>query len=120
MEWSLEGTSMLYELNYSDGKLIVQKEGFYYVYSKLSYSADCRSFVQMVRKTTPRYMGEHPPLLTYRRHNSNSVHKDTLRNTYLGGVFHLFEGDAVFVEVSNGSLIRLRNTADNFFGMFML
>ncbi|MCI4391799.1 hypothetical protein PGIGA_G00138560, partial [Pangasianodon gigas] len=119
MEWKENGDSILYELKYKDGKLIIQKEGYYYVYSKLSYSAEGPPFIQMVKKNTTRYLGNSITLLTYYRHNSNS-NKGSMRSSFLGGIFHLYKEDAVFVHVNNGSLIRLHNSADNFFGMFML
>ncbi|MCJ8746042.1 hypothetical protein PDJAM_G00137170 [Pangasius djambal] len=120
MEWKENGDSILYGLIHRDGKLIVQKEGYYYVYSKLSYSAEGPPFIQMVKKNTTRYLGNSITLLTYYRHNSNSVHKGSMRSSFLGGVFHLYKEDAVFVHVNNGTLVRLHNSADNFFGMFML
>lgn len=120
MDWNVNGDSILHQLEYRDGKLIVLKEGYYYVYSKLSYSADRPPFIQMVKRSTSRYLGEPLELLTYRRHNPNVALKGTLSNSYLGGVFHLYKEDAVFVHVNNGSLVRLQTTADNFFGMYML
>lgn len=126
MEWNLDGDSIIYGLEYRDGKLIVQKEGYYYVYSKLCYSADHFNFIQNVEKNTTRYLGNAIALLSYRRHDSksaksdNNSNKGTQNNSYLGGVFYLYKGDAVFVHVNNGSLVRLYQSADNFFGMFML
>lgn len=119
MEWN-DDANPIYELKYNNGNLIIQKEGFYYVYAKLSFSADGPSFIQTVKKTTQLYMGGEIPLLSYRRHSPNLVQKGTMRSSYLGGVFHLHKDDAVFVYVNNGSLVRLYNSADNFFGMFML
>lgn len=119
MKWK-DVQNSTYELEYKDGKLIVQKEGFYYVYSKLSYAADGTSFTQMVQWSTSRYLNKPITLLTYHRRNSKSVQKGTLRSSYLGGIFHLFKGDAVFVEVKDGASIRLHDAAENVFGMFML
>lgn len=120
MEWNVEGNSLIYKFNYNKGKLIVQKEGYYYVYSKLSYSEDYSSFIQMLKMDTNLYDGDYPALITYRRHNPKPVQKGTLSDSYLGGVFHLRQGDALYVHVNNGSLVRLHNPSDNFFGMFML
>lgn len=119
MKWK-DVQNSTYELEYKDGKLIVQKEGFYYVYSKLSYTADGMSFTQMVQWSTSRYLNKPITLLTYHRRNSKSGQNGTLRSSYLGGIFHLFKGDAVFVEVKDGTSIRLHDAAENVFGMFML
>ncbi|KAF4073657.1 hypothetical protein AMELA_G00245820 [Ameiurus melas] len=119
MKWR-DVQNSTYELEYNDGKLIVQKDGFYYVYSKLSYTADGTSFIQMVQWSTSRYLNKPITLLRYSRRNSKPVQKDTLRSSYLGGIFHLYKGDAVYVEVKDGSAIRLHDAAENAFGMFML
>ncbi|KAF5903639.1 tumor necrosis factor ligand superfamily member 14-like, partial [Clarias magur] len=74
MKWNDDGQSILHKLEYRDGKLIVQNEGYYYVYSKLTYSAEGH-FSQTVEKNTTRYMGGSIKLLEYRRHDLNSVNK---------------------------------------------
>ncbi|XP_058233247.1 tumor necrosis factor ligand superfamily member 14 [Hemibagrus wyckioides] len=122
VEWNgnENGESFVYQFKYKDGKLIVRKEGYYYVYSKLSYSADSTSFSYTVERDTTRYLGKSITLLRHNRYNAKPVHKSNVRDSYLGGVFHLLKDDGLFVHVSNGSLIRLYMSADNFFGMFML
>lgn len=90
------------------------------MYSKLSYSEDGHSFIQMVQEETQRLKSKPITLLTYSKRNIKPVHKSSLSNSYLGGVFYLYKGDGVYVEVNDGSLIRLHNPSDNFFGMFML
>ncbi|KAM9494735.1 tumor necrosis factor ligand superfamily member 14-like isoform 1-T2 [Clarias gariepinus] len=119
MKWNDDGQSLLYKLEYRDGKLIIQEGGYYYVYSKLTYGAEGH-FSQTVEKNTTRYLGGSIKLLEYRRHDLNSANKGSMRNSYLGGVFHLYKGDAVFVHVKKGSSVNLSNAANNFFGMFML
>ncbi|KAG7317349.1 hypothetical protein KOW79_019647 [Hemibagrus wyckioides] len=59
VEWNgnENGESFVYQFKYKDGKLIVRKEGYYYVYSKLSYSADSTSFSYTVERDTTRYLG---------------------------------------------------------------
>lgn len=119
MKWNDDGQSLLYKLEYRDGKLIIQEEGYYYVYSKLTYGAEGH-FSQTVEKNTTRYLGGSIKLLEYRRHNLNLTNTGSMRSSYLGGVFHLYKGDAVFVHVKKGSSVNLSNAANNFFGMFML
>ncbi|GAA6083825.1 tumor necrosis factor ligand superfamily member 14 [Tachysurus ichikawai] len=122
MEWSDNetGDSIRFQLKYRDGKLIIQKEGFYYVYSKLSYSADGPSFIYTVERNTSRYLGKPINLLRSSSYNSKPVQRINVRDSSLGGVFHLLKDDALFVHVNNGSLIRLHISADNYFGTFML
>ncbi|XP_072530506.1 tumor necrosis factor ligand superfamily member 14 [Salminus brasiliensis] len=122
MPWNGE-VEDLYELKFNAGKLEVQKEGYYYIYSKLCYNAGEGSFYHAMVMTTPRYQGVDPiELLRYRysvglpqtANTSGSV-----RNSYLGGVFHLLKGDTVFVLVKKGTVL-LQSSGDNFFGMFMV
>lgn len=120
MQWNENGDLLLYHLKYEKGKLRIQKGGYYYVYSKLSYSADGPTFIQTVKKITPRYMGDTITLLTHSRFSVKPSHKGNGRNSFLGGVFHLLKDDALFVHVNNGSLIRLHHSSDNCFGVFML
>ncbi|KAK3532800.1 hypothetical protein QTP86_028480, partial [Hemibagrus guttatus] len=99
MKWNDDetGDSILYQFKYRDGKLIVRKEGYYYVYSKLSYSADGASFSYTVERNTTRYLGKSITLLRHNRYDARPVHKSNVRDSYLGGVFHLLKDDALFV-----------------------
>ncbi|KAI5628099.1 hypothetical protein C0J50_8337 [Silurus asotus] len=120
LEWIVEGDPIIHELEYRDGTLIVQKEGYYYVYSKISYSAEGNSFTQMVQKRSQRLPGSSMELLTYKRYNPSPLQKGSVRSSYVGGVFFMYTNDAVFVYVNNGSSVLLHKPADNCFGMFML
>ncbi|XP_066531811.1 tumor necrosis factor ligand superfamily member 14 [Hoplias malabaricus] len=123
MPWNDEVEHVLYELDYKEGKLVVQKEGYYFIYSQLCFDADEVSFNHLVTMTTPRYSSPDPiELLRYRYRGAHSKafkKTGTLKSSYLGGVFHLFKDDAVFVLVRNGTVL-LQSPGENYFGMFML
>ena len=123
MPWNDKVDLELHELKYKENKLVVEKEGYYYIYSKLCFDADEVSFHHLVVMTTPRYAGPNPiELLRYRYnadHSKPLKKVDSTQNSYLGGVFHLFKADAVFVVVKSGTVL-LQTAADNYFGMFMV
>ncbi|XP_062842491.1 tumor necrosis factor ligand superfamily member 14-like [Trichomycterus rosablanca] len=119
MLWNLDPEPILYELKYEKGKLLVEKEGYYYVYSKIWFKSD-GIFIHMVQKETPRYRNKPLDLLSDRRYQLKPAIKGSTRSSYLGGVFYFYMKDAVFVHVNNSSLVCLHTPADNFFGMFML
>lgn len=117
MGWSTIADPLLYKLNYADGCLIIQMEGYYYVYSKVSF-LDKLNFHHSVQVKTDRYAGKSIPLLESRSYSGKS--NKIQSNSYLGGVFHFYEGDAIFVQVSNTShLVRLRSY-ENVFGAVMI
>ncbi|XP_030645573.1 tumor necrosis factor ligand superfamily member 14 [Chanos chanos] len=119
MMWDDQGQTVLYkmELEKEKGQLIVQKEGYYSIYSKVCYSEDGIRFTHSVVQATKRY-GE-MELLRSRTYQSKSHRKLGLSNSYLAGVFHLFKDDAIFVKVSNHTLVRRSDAAENFFGAYM-
>ncbi|XP_036421627.1 tumor necrosis factor ligand superfamily member 14-like [Colossoma macropomum] len=122
MPWNDTGESELHELEYKENKLVVKKEGYYYIYSKLCFDADEDLFNHFMLRTSHRYFGHSIHLLryAYRGNNSKTLKKEGfIQNSYLGGVFHLIKGDAVFVVVKNGT-VHLFSLADNYFGMFMV
>lgn len=113
MTWSMVANPLLFEMEYKNGSLIIQKEGYYYVYSKVFFSESIR-FNHFVQMNTDKY-GDSITLLESRKYS-----KKVQANSYLGGVFHLYEGDAVFVKVSNTSNVRRHKSSENFFGAFMI
>lgn len=117
MAWSINADPLLYEMSYKDGSLFIQKEGFYYVYSKVFFQ-DFGKFHHSVKLETRLYSGKSITLLTSRKYSikSNSVQS----NSYLGGVFHLYEDDTIFVKVSNTSKVLRHKSYENIFGAFML
>ncbi|KAL6103073.1 uncharacterized protein ACO6RY_02551 [Pungitius sinensis] len=117
MAWSTEAKPLLYKMDYKDKCLVIQKEGYYHVYSKISFVAS-NSFSHTVHWKTQLYHGQSIPLLMSRRSSRGSSHQ--LSSSYLAGVFHLTKNDAVFVEVSNASQIVRFNAYENIFGAFMI
>ncbi len=117
MAWSMIADPLLHEMDYKNGSLIIQKEGIYYVYSKVSFSAS-DFFSHSVDQKTDRYMGKSIPLL---KSQTSAVKTGKRRsNSYLGGVFHLHKGDAIFVSVSDTSKIPRHRSFENIFGAYMI
>ncbi|XP_038835152.1 tumor necrosis factor ligand superfamily member 14-like isoform X2 [Salvelinus namaycush] len=88
------------QMDYKDGHLVVQREGHYYVYSKVHFVEDCFLF---------KHKDSRPKKISHQN----------LLNSYLGGVFRLLPGDIIYVTVDNGTLLRL-GAEDNFMGAFMI
>ncbi|KAM3597317.1 uncharacterized protein V6R79_003013 [Siganus canaliculatus] len=116
MAWSMDADPLLYEMDYKDRSIVIRKEGFYYVYSKISFSVT-KSFHHSIDLKTNLYVGKSIPLLISRKY---SLHNDVLSNSYLGGVFHLKKDDAIFVKVSNTSKIVRHKSYENIFGAYMI
>ncbi|XP_077415671.1 tumor necrosis factor ligand superfamily member 14 [Vanacampus margaritifer] len=115
--WSLIFEPLLRGIDYEDGNLLIRQEGFYFVYSKLSFH-NAGDFHHMVMRRTRR----HPtafPLLQARKYSSAANSKDN-HNTFLGGVFHLDKHDALFAKVSDTSKIVHVLPDENVFGAFMI
>ncbi|KAG9337854.1 hypothetical protein JZ751_027505 [Albula glossodonta] len=118
MLWNPEGDSVLHELEYREGGLVVQKEGYYFVYSKVFFTEPpCSTFNHMVLRRTPRYPED---IELMRSKRSHCQQKKELLNSYLGGVFHLFKGDALLVKAQNHTLMSRQSSSDNFFGAYMI
>ncbi|XP_056256406.1 tumor necrosis factor ligand superfamily member 14 [Seriola aureovittata] len=115
MAWSMIADPLLYEMTYKDGGLIIQKEGYYYVYSKILFK-DNGNFHHTVTRHTIRYAGGSIPLLQSRIYSSNSKRS----NSYLGGVFHLYKDDTLYVIVSNTTRIDRNKAYENIFGVYMI
>ncbi|KAL2101602.1 hypothetical protein ACEWY4_003363 [Coilia grayii] len=106
-------------MKYENGRIIIPKEGYYSLYSKL-YLKDPNShmILHTIVKTTTRYPKE-IVLLRSKRFRRKGDTSDTT-NSYLEGVFHLIKDDAIFVKVNNHTEIILEKPADNYFGVYML
>lgn len=117
MAWSTQADPLLYEMDYENKRLVIQKEGYYYVYSKVSF-VDVHSFTHSVSMKTQLYKGESIPLLLSTRSSRGSSDKQS--SSYLAGVFHFYKNDAVFVEVSNTSHIVRSKSYENVFGAYMI
>lgn len=106
--------ALLHKMDYNDGRLGIQKEGYYYVYSMVSFGYNKYPFHHAVMCTVPDFGVDYSTLLTV-------THPQVLgySNSYLGGVFHLCKGCNVFVRVSDTSNI-LPGRTEIFFGAFMI
>ncbi|XP_061080532.1 tumor necrosis factor ligand superfamily member 14 [Conger conger] len=117
--WNTEGNTIAHELAYKHGGLEVQKEGYYFIYSKVFFrEPTCKMFTHTVLRSTPRYLGDVMELMESRRVHCHDPRE--LQSSYLGGVFHLVKGDTVQVKAKNHSLIARQHSYDNFFGMYMI
>lgn len=111
---------IMHEMAYDGGKIIIQKEGYYSVYSKISVKVQNKHlFRHEVVKVTPRYPNEIVLLRSKRFLTKPADHSDTI-NSYLGGVFHLFENESIFVKVSTHTEVIVHQSADNYFGAYMV
>ncbi|XP_071246154.1 tumor necrosis factor ligand superfamily member 14-like isoform X2 [Salvelinus alpinus] len=114
------------QMDYKDGHLVVQREGHYYVYSKVHFVEDCFLFKHKVMRLTDGYKNKPLVLMKSNRFHCTSqdsrpkkISYQNLLNSYLGGVFHLLPGDIIYVTVDNGTLLR-PGAEDNFMGAFMI
>lgn len=117
MAWSMDADPLLYEMKYRDKSLVIQKEGYYYVYSKVSF-LDTGVFHHSVDLKTELFLGKSFPLLNSRKYSERS--SKTRSNSYLGGVFHLRKDDALCVKVSNTSNVLRHKYFENIFGAYMI
>ncbi|XP_022066666.1 tumor necrosis factor ligand superfamily member 14 [Acanthochromis polyacanthus] len=117
MAWSMKADPTLYQMVYRNGSLIIQKQGFYYVYSKVFFT-DSGKFHHYVNLHTEKYAGGYITLLQARKYSPMS--EVARSNSYLGGVFHLYENDAIYVNVSSTAKIIEFKPNENVFGAFML
>lgn len=119
MAWSMNADPLLYEMTYKDKELKIQKEGYYYVYSKVFFS-DSNGFQHHISMHTDRYSGN-ITLLQSRKYPSHSKgSQKTQSNSYLGGVFHLYKDDGIFVDVSDTAKIVRHKPSENVFGAYMI
>ncbi|XP_029997658.1 tumor necrosis factor ligand superfamily member 14 [Sphaeramia orbicularis] len=117
LRWSTIAQPILYKLDYTDGQLVIQTEGYYYVYSKVCYE-DKLKFVHSIHVKTNMYAGKSIPLLESRSYSGKSNRIQS--NSYLGGVFHFYKDDAIFVKVNNISQVVRNRAYENLFGVVMI
>lgn len=117
MTWSMNADPLLYEMSYKRGHLVIQKEGYYYVYSKVNF-LDTDLFHHSINLKTTRYIGKSITLLQSRKYSEESNKRRS--NSFLGGVFHLYRDDEIFVKVSNTSKVVRHKSFENTFGAYMI
>ncbi|KAJ8251378.1 hypothetical protein GJAV_G00220700 [Gymnothorax javanicus] len=124
--WNEKGASILHEMAYREGGLEVQKEGYYFIYSKVFFTEpECQSqtFIHQVLRKTPRYLGGNLPLMESRRVHCRSSNEQASKeqlNSYLGGLFYLVKGDIILVMAEDHKLIAYQSSYLNFFGAYMI
>lgn len=118
MAWSMASEPVLYEIKYENKELIIQKEAYYYVYSKVFFFLDSDSFTHEINVKTERYAGRYITLLQSR--NKSPQPGKIRSNSYLGGVFHLYKNDALYVNVSNTKRVARHKSFENVFGAYMI
>ncbi|XP_049601579.1 tumor necrosis factor ligand superfamily member 14 [Syngnathus scovelli] len=114
--WSLISDSLLRGMDYKDGSLLIRREGFYFVYCKLSFR-NHRVFHHTVEMRTRRHSAGAVVLLQARKYSSAD---GNISNSFLGGVFHLHKDDTLFVKVSDTSKIVQVIAYESIFGAFMI
>ncbi|KAG7460275.1 hypothetical protein MATL_G00219570 [Megalops atlanticus] len=122
LQWTLEGYSFTHHMQYRDGVLVVEEEGYYFIYSKVFFTEpECASFTHAVLCNTQRYLGGDTELMQSRRFHCRSQWKrKELLNSYLGGVYHLSKGDSIYVKAQNHTQIVRHISPENFFGAYMI
>lgn len=113
----MDADPLLHEMDYTDRHLVIQNEGYYYVYSKVSF-LDSDLFYHFICQETKLYRGKSITLLMSRKYSKKSSYMRS--NSYLGGVFHLNKGDSIYVQVSNTSQIMRHKPYENVFGAYMI
>ncbi|XP_066096974.1 tumor necrosis factor ligand superfamily member 10 [Saccopteryx bilineata] len=130
-ESSRKGHSFLNNLHLRSGELIIQKTGFYYIYSQTYFRFQeddnistvenrkkNKQMVQYIYKTTL-----YPdPILLMKSARNSCWSKDSeygLYSIYQGGIFELKEDDRIFVSVTNEKLLDMDQEA-SYFGAFLI
>ncbi|KAK7939185.1 hypothetical protein WMY93_002511 [Mugilogobius chulae] len=115
MFWSELADPLLYKVNYKDGRLVFQENGYYYVYSKVTFNIE--TFVNhSVELKTKYYLSKKSITLLKSVQTSFSKHS----NSFLAGVFHFYKDDAIYVKVSDTSHVSHHDSSENVFGAYMI
>ncbi|XP_033480837.1 tumor necrosis factor ligand superfamily member 14-like isoform X1 [Epinephelus lanceolatus] len=130
---NVHGDAVTYNMGYDNGRLLVVKAGYYYLYSKVTVNAvqDCSLIQHKVMRYTASY-GKPMELMRSKRHVSSrnrcrtqvtpsttTPSGEDLWNSFLAGIFHLEKGDKIFVTLSDIQKLR-QGSKDNFMGAFMI
>ncbi|KAF7242599.1 Tumor necrosis factor ligand superfamily member 10 [Varanus komodoensis] len=136
-ETSRRGHSFLYNVELSNGELIIPQTGFYYIYSQTYFrfhesedveidsdpgSDSVRNPKQMVQYIYKRNDYYPDPILIMKSARTSCWSKKAgygLYSIYQGGVFQLQTNDRIFVSISNEELVDMDKEA-SFFGAFLV
>ncbi|XP_019744905.1 tumor necrosis factor ligand superfamily member 14 isoform X2 [Hippocampus comes] len=123
-----DGDSITHQMGYKNGRLLVEKDGYYYLYSKVQINAAevCSLIEHKVMKDTGAYdqsielmQSKRSRCWTPEPSSVKSSGGEDLWDSYLAGIFHLQSGDQIFVIVD--SIRKLRpGPTENFMGAFMI
>ncbi|KAF3687391.1 Tumor necrosis factor ligand superfamily member 14 Herpes virus entry mediator ligand [Channa argus] len=129
VQWVSEGgEAITHNMSYDKGRLLVEIEGYYYLYSKVQLNAaeDCSLIQHKVMKNTSAYdrsielmKSKSFRCKTPKTASPKSSDAEDLWNSFLAGIFHLQSGDEIFVTLENIQKIRSGSTY-NFMGAFMI
>lgn len=135
-EPSRRGNSFLYNVELSNGELVVLQTGFYYIYSQTYFrfrepegvepdsdpgSDSVRNPKQMVQYIS-KFTDYPDPILLMKSARTSCWSKNAgygLYSIYQGGVFHLKHNDRIFVSINSEDLVDLDKEA-SFFGAFLV
>ncbi|XP_029943408.1 tumor necrosis factor ligand superfamily member 14-like isoform X2 [Salarias fasciatus] len=130
VQWVKEGEAFIHNMNYGKDGLVVQKEGYYYIYSKVQVNAaeDCLLIQHKVIRVTKAYdlpielmKSKSFRCRTPKPSNAKPSTSDDLWNNYLGGIFHVHGGDRIIVELESKQSVQLHSgLSENFMGAFMI
>lgn len=109
-------------IQYKERGLVVNETGLYFLYSSIYFrSTHCSTDLELehiVYKKSSRY----PRALTLMENKEQHTCKPRVswaRHSYLGAVFNLTRADALYVNVSDASLVSTKETK-SFFGLYKL
>ncbi|XP_075903893.1 tumor necrosis factor ligand superfamily member 14 [Nelusetta ayraudi] len=125
VQWIHEGgDAVLNGMGYHNGSLLVESDGHYYLYSKLTFSEEeCVLIQHRVMKVTQAY-GHNIELMKSKSHRCATNQRERrqggqdLWNSFLAGIFYLHAGDRIFVPLDDISKMRM-GTSDRI-GAFMI
>ncbi|XP_072239880.1 tumor necrosis factor ligand superfamily member 14-like [Leuresthes tenuis] len=126
VQWQNVGEAITQNMTYDNGRLKVQQEGYYYLYSKVQLhpTEDCKLIQHKVMKHTRAY-GLPIELMKSRSNRCWTTSKakpseiEDLWSSFLAGIFHLQSGDEIFVTLDKIQEMRPGPT-ENFMGAFLI
>ncbi|NXD07651.1 CD40L protein, partial [Nothocercus nigrocapillus] len=121
LEWKKTGYAPMSSLiSYHEGKLKVERAGLYYIYSQVSFCTKATTsapFTLYIYLYLPKE-ADRLLLKGLDTHSTSRAFCD-LQSIREGGVFELREGDMVFVNVTDSTLVNY-NHGSTYFGIFKL
>ncbi|XP_067845858.1 tumor necrosis factor ligand superfamily member 6-like [Heptranchias perlo] len=120
---AIKGHAFTKGVHYKDKGLIIDEAGHFFIYSKVFFRGqECKSDMlleQTVFKRTDRY----PKDLTLMVTRSNTYcavnSREWSKSSFQAGIFKLFKGEHIYVNVSNPDLVNF-DESNTFFGLHKL